>query len=185
MWQRLALAFVLVGSQPAQAAFHLWDVAEVFSSEDGSVQFVELFTTAPNEIFLTDHTLRTRQAGSDLATFTIPGDLAGNTSNRRLLFATPGFEAAAGIAPDFTLPDGFLEIGVADEVAFDVVSFFPIEALPSNGVDSLNTGGVVAANSPTNFAGHVGFVVPEPGELAGGAAALAWLALRRGRAAAG
>lgn len=177
----LLAAITLLAAFPAQAAFHLWDIVEVFSNEDGSVQFVEFATTASTEIFLTGHVLRTRAAGDPLAEFTIPSDLAGSTANRRLLFATPGFEAVAGIPADFTIPAGFIEVGVADEVAFETVSLFPLTGLPTDGVDSLQVGGAVATNSPTNFAGETGLVVPEPDPASLAMTAFAGLiALRRG-----
>lgn len=36
----------LLWSSYAQAAFHLYDIREIYSNGDGSVQFVELFTAA-------------------------------------------------------------------------------------------------------------------------------------------
>ncbi|MEO5804855.1 MAG: hypothetical protein ABIR24_15130, partial [Verrucomicrobiota bacterium] len=35
----LALAFAIFLAANARANFHLWDVAEIYSNEDGSVQF--------------------------------------------------------------------------------------------------------------------------------------------------
>lgn len=44
----LLTALLVIGySGSAQAAFHAWDVAEVFSNADGSIQYIE-FTTASN-----------------------------------------------------------------------------------------------------------------------------------------
>ena len=33
----------MLAASPALAAFHLWQVKEVFSNSDGSVQFIEMF----------------------------------------------------------------------------------------------------------------------------------------------
>jgi serralysin len=176
----LVAVIALFAALPAQAAFHLWDIVEAYSNEDGSVQYVEFFTTAANERFLLDHALRTRRQSVVLETFLIPDDLEGSTQDRHLLFATPDFAAAAGIEPDFTIPAGFIELGVADELVFDVVSFFSLAGLPTNGVDALQVGGLVAPASPTNFAGQTGTIVPEPATAWAGAVALAPLmALRR------
>lgn len=181
MWKRLVAALALLVPWPAHAAFHLWDIVEVFSNEDGSVQYVEMFTSGTTERFLSNHALRTRQETVVLETFTIPSDLAGSTSNRSLLFATPGFETVAGIAPDFTIPAGFIEVGVADELAFETVSFFALAGLPTDGIGALYVGGVVDAPSPTNFAGETGTIVPEPIAAAAGGAALGSLLLLRRR----
>ena len=77
------------------------------------------------------------------------------------LFATPGFEAVAGIPADSrfrsassrrTSPTRWPSRRLA----------LPLTGLPTDGVDSLHVGGAVATNSPTNFAGETGLVVPEP-----------------------
>ena len=48
------LVFVLTSplllAAPAGALVHLWDIAEIYSNEDGSVQFVELFTKGSGEV---------------------------------------------------------------------------------------------------------------------------------------
>ncbi len=49
------MAAVLTALQytpPAQAGFHLWSVNEIYSNEDGSVQFVEFATASNSQEFL-------------------------------------------------------------------------------------------------------------------------------------
>ena len=53
-------------------AFHLYDIKEVFSNADGSVQFVELFTSFNNQQFLSGHTIVASQDAST-NTFTFAG----------------------------------------------------------------------------------------------------------------
>ncbi len=49
-WRTAALLPLVVGIAlvplQALAAFHLWTFSEFFSSPDGSVQFIEMFTTS-------------------------------------------------------------------------------------------------------------------------------------------
>ena len=36
-------------SGPAQAAFHLWNIREIFTDASGSLQFIELFCTSSGQ----------------------------------------------------------------------------------------------------------------------------------------
>ena len=108
---------VLLVPFAASAAFHLWDITEVYSNGDGSVQFIEFATGTNNQDELIDHTLV-----SDLATFTFPTDLdpdpMGNgnnaTAGQHMLVATPAFASQPGApTPDFVLdgPEFFDFVG--------------------------------------------------------------------------
>lgn len=108
----LPLAAALVAALApvaVQAAFHLWQVKEVFSNHDGTVQFIELFNSNSGEQFVSGTTLRANSAGV-IKNFTIPSHLtvpAGQTTaGKHMLIATPGFaDLAGGVTPNFTLPD--------------------------------------------------------------------------------
>jgi len=156
----------------ASAVFHLWDITEVYSNADGSVQFIEFATNVNSQDELAGHTL-----ASNLWIYTFPTDLdpdeLGNgnnaTANTHMLVATPAFASQPGaVAPDFVLdiPE-FFDL-VQDSLDFAGVDTFAWAsgALPTNGVDSLNepfgsNARSVAVNTPTNFAGEIG-EVPEP-----------------------
>jgi len=185
----LALCFTALAA-PAHATFHLWEVTEIFSNDDGTVQFVEFFTEAAGEEFLAGHLLETYQQDVMRQQFTfptsIPVPLGQSTANHHFLVATPGFLAVSGITPDFEIPVDLLEPGVIDKVALvgaDDMGFAAGE-LPTDGSNSLNDPGhgdpvFAAAATPTNFAGLVG-TIPEPGAGVAGVAALACVAsLRR------
>jgi serralysin len=160
----LAVLLLLLPAAPARALFHLWDVAEVFSDASGTVQFIELFTQFGSQQFVGGHFLRTEQANAALQTFTFPTDLPGDSANRTFLLATPGFAAVAGIEPDYEIPAGFIEVGVADEINFAGFDSFPLAGLPTDGALALLDGGATAPATPRNFAGEQGTIdLPEPG----------------------
>jgi hypothetical protein len=161
------LAAAVLWAAPAQAAFHLWHVKEVYSNADGSIQYVELFTTFSAEGFVTGHTLEATSDGV-VRSFTVDRNLAGSTADKHLLFATPGFAALPGApTPDFVLECGpFFDPGATsitiDWGGFDTLVFSG-SALPTDGAASLTDTTPTAAptpvsgpNSPTNFAGTVG-----------------------------
>lgn len=165
---------------------HLWSIKEIFSNQDGSVQFIEFFTTFGSQQFLDAHTITaTSTVGGTptVKTFTFPSNLSvappnpGSTANRHMLIATAGFGGlAGGVTPDFTL--NFTPAGgtffnpSADTISinfgpnFDIATFAG-SALPKDGVNSLTDTDVAAGgndnlvagpNSPTNFPGAAGSV---------------------------
>jgi serralysin len=174
--------FLLLAPLSASATFHLWQITEVYSNADGSVQFVELFTNSGFQNQLLNHTLT-----SGSTTYTFPGPLLPTgTANKYLLIATPAFASQPGaVPPDFTLDAANFMSTVADTINFAGVDSWTYNTgeLPTDGVNSLNEpfGSNVrttAQNSPTNFAGQVGNL-PEPSRdlaLLAGAAALVGLA---------
>jgi len=192
----LLVAGALLAPLPASALFHLWDITEVYSNADGSVQYVELFTNTNMQDELIDHTI---SSAATAKIYTFPTDLDpdvngnGNnsTANRHFLVATPAFASQPGaVAPDFVFEAANFLATVADTLDFqgaDTISWGSGE-LPTDGVDALHEdfGGTnrrKEANSPTNFAGEVGSL-PEPPALVtliAGAAGVLGLARQRRR----
>ena len=151
-------------NEDAEASFHKWDISEVYSNADGSVQFIELFVSATsNERFLLNMKI-TSAANSN--TFTFPSH-SPPTSTNHLLIATPGFALLPGaVVPDFTLPVTNFFSAASDTINFANVDIVAISGAPTDGINSLNFPGGVAVNSPTNFAGAVGeLVLPLLGDL--------------------
>ena len=148
----------------AQAAFHLWTIRELFTNLDGSQQFIELFCPFAGQTVIGGQQISvTDQSNTITHTFTIPSSLASDTTNHAYLIATSGFAAAPGaVTPNATIPSGFLF------PAGGTISFFgsnggPYTALPTDGVLSrVFPGTTNQVNSPQNFAGQTGQVVPEP-----------------------
>jgi hypothetical protein len=183
-------------ARPASAFGHLWDITEVYSDGDGTVQFIEMFTNVDLENELSQTFLL-----SALHQFNFPTDLVGSTANRHLLVATAAFASQPGaVTPDYVMPDSFIRT-TGDTLSFwsegvppygfpvqwDVFSFGgSAPSLPTDGVDSLHRAfgsSTIASgpNSPTNFSGQVGSLVPEPGSAWLLGAGLAAVALQRRR----
>jgi serralysin len=162
----VACAAVLLQTSVALAGVHTWDVNEVFSNADGSVQFVELWESAggAGEVGVPGQTL-----SSIARSFTITGAvLAPPASNKFYLLATAEFAALPGApVPDAIIPPGpptniaFFDIA-GDTVAFGGFDNWAFGAVPTNGTDSLDRFLGVGANSPTNYAGDTGSVAAPP-----------------------
>jgi hypothetical protein len=145
----------------AQAAFHLFRINEIYSSPDGTIQFVEIkeSTGSDFESFWQGQRLRSSQ-GSTVRDFFFPSNLPSTqTASRSVLIATPGFAAAAGVTPDFVVPAPFLfpAGGTINYAGVDIVTYGP---LPTDGVTSIDRNDVLAKATPTNFAGQSGSLVP-------------------------
>lgn len=156
---RRSLWFVALAlcSLQAKASFHLWQIDEIFSDRTGSVQFIELSVSSSGEQFLSGHTISVTEGNNPAHSFTFPSDLPGDTANRHFLIATQGFANLRIVAPDYVVPDGFLYVpeGTINYAGVDVVAY---QALPNDGVHSVDRNGNVMVNSPTNFAGQTGTV---------------------------
>jgi hypothetical protein len=150
------LILVLYLSQPAYADFHLWIIDEVFSSSDGTVQYIELHTNDDDQEVLRFHELT-----SNAQTFVIPSDLPSSlTAGHSFLFATSAFADLPGaIVPDYFIPSNFFSVH-GDSVSFAGVSSitFGDGQLPLDGRTALKANFTTAINSPTNFADEDGSV---------------------------
>ena len=176
------LVFFISSISTAHATFHSWEINELFSNDDGTIQFIELFEAKGDDdshlLFSDDPPAElssTSTDGSITHSMMFPNDLPSNlTANKFFLIATSGFASLAGaVMPDYIMADSFLFIG-GGTVDFGLgVSEVIHGILPTDGILSLNLNvdstGVISTvtNSPTNFAGAVGSidvsaVVPVP-----------------------
>jgi hypothetical protein len=157
---------LLVSAGTARATFHLYQVNEIYSNADGTVQFIELFSGAGGQQFLAGHSISSTQ-GATTHLFTFPSDLPGDSAGKTFLIGTTGFAALGLVTPDYVVPNGFLFTtnGRVDYAGVDSVSW---TALPVDGVMSINRSGAVAINSPKNFAGATASVpVSSVGQASG------------------
>ncbi len=155
-WKLALVVSCVVGmASPVRATFHLWDINELYTNADGTVQFIELFTAFNTQQFTNGQVIT---FGPN--TFTFPGNTPSPTGNHHLLIATSAFAAMAGVTPDFILADHFLSAagGTVNFVGADFVTF---PSLPTDGVRSrVFPANTIALNSPTNYNGMIGFVPP-------------------------
>jgi len=150
-------------------AFHLWTISEVYSNADRSVQYIELFTTAPGETLIAGQVISFTPTGSSTpVNYVIPSNLSQITANKSLLIGNAGYAALTGVPdPDFILPDGFLLTtgGTLNVFGVDSITFGP-GVLPTDGSNSLNDTNpmqfasnlVAGVNSPRNFADVTGTI---------------------------
>ena len=164
---------VLVMARPAQGTFHDWEIKEVYTNVDGTIQFIELFTTSTLQQFTTGKEIKSiNDDTGDVKVFTFGGLTPAPTADHHLLLATKGFADLAGVVtPDFILDDGSLfdpnegflfdPNGTVNFVGADIVSYTNI---PTDGVMSLNFSFDIIpvvtseSNTPTNYAGDEGHI---------------------------
>jgi hypothetical protein len=159
-------AAALLLATSATAGNHTWDVVEVFSNFDGTIQFIELYdagTIAPgNEIGIGNGSL-----SSDLLFHSWSnGPVAAPTLGKRYLVATQGYADLAFLqgapAPDVILPGLVVPFFTAsgDTITYSNGDSLPFLAgVPTNGTESFDEVAGVATNSPENYAGATGSII--------------------------
>jgi hypothetical protein len=164
----LALVLSLTVASSARAAFHLWQIQEVFTNASGSVQFIEMHDNGFGETSTNGYTL---SANSDGNIKTVTLTALAHPTPGSLLFATSGFGAlAGGVTPDFTFSTtsffnpNATNISISFSGSGDSISFTGA-SLPKNGINSLTDTNLYAAqnlvsgtNSPMNLLGNSGSV---------------------------
>lgn len=152
---------------PARAAFHLWNLQELYSNSSGTLQFIEMYTNFSSQQFVGGQQINVNNIGMTLMnSLTLPSHLPGDSAMKHFLIGTAGIQAAGGPAPDFIMPDGFL-FTAGGSISFFGANSGAYSALPTDGTMSrIWGGGNNAVNSPTNFGGQSSpVVVPEPTSL--------------------
>jgi hypothetical protein len=152
---------VAIAVGPVWSTFHTFQIDELYSSPDGSVQFVELHEAlgANGQHLLAGHALTSTQ-GATTRTYIFPTDLPNSsTAGKRVLIATPGFAGLGIVTPDYIIPAPFLFPG-GGTLNYGGVDIITYPALPADGVSSLSRSGTVGTNSPTNYAGQTGSIAP-------------------------
>lgn len=153
---------VAIFAGTASANSHLWRINEIYSNDDGTVQFIELQEINGDD---DEFELEGKWFMSDSFQYFFPNDLPGPTAHRQFLMATQGFADIPGApAPDYIIPDGFIDPTGDTLVYFIYDSFDVVDGqLPTDGVNSLDRWDLsTRANSPINFAGDRGSIVVPP-----------------------
>lgn len=107
----LLLAAVVL---PALATFHLMKVVELFpgTAAAPSAQYVVLQMYAGGQQFVGGHELTVfNAAGTAVATFTFPGNLANGNNQAKILIATPQAEAFFGLNADLAMSPSLVAAG--------------------------------------------------------------------------
>ena len=154
----VGLATMLLGvvAVPADAAFHLFRIDQVYSSADSTVQYVVLreSTGSNGENFWAGQRLETTSTGGAKQQFVFPSNLpSSSTASRRVLVATASFAALHLVTPDYTVPDGFIPRGGGKVEYAGGVDEVDFPALPTDGATAFNRNSQPVAATPTNFAG--------------------------------
>jgi len=165
----VALAFSLCMAVSAQAAFHTWNVNEIYSNADGSVQFIEMREGDgfDGQHFLPGHSISCTSA-EGTRTFTFPSNLpSAATANKFFVIGTSNLASMpGGLKPDyvFTNAGPFLSLtgGTLNFASgFDVVSY---TNPPTDGSGAMiRSGGsmiAVTTNQPVNFSQATNSLVP-------------------------
>ncbi|MEO8344159.1 MAG: sialidase family protein [Betaproteobacteria bacterium] len=162
--RRLAALVLFAASAPyAAAAHHTFVIDEVYSTADGTVQFIVLRESqnANGENLLAGQVLTSTIAGV-ARTFKLPNDLPSTaTAGKHVLLASEGFAALNLITPDYTFPDRFVAVD-GGSVDYAGVSTLSYASLPADGVNALFAPGSAAPNVATNFSGLSVVVTPSP-----------------------
>ena len=150
----LIAVLVVVGAPLASASFHTFQIDQIYSDADGTVQFVVLKEAAGlgGENFLNGHTLTSTHAGTQ-KTFSFMSDLPSTaTAGKHVLIGTQGFASLGVVAPDYVIPNGFLATdgGTVNYAGVDQVTY---ASLPTDGVHAIDRNGSAVTNAAANFAG--------------------------------
>ena len=162
-----AAAALLFAAPAAFASYHTFQIEQIYSNADGSVQFIVMHESlrADGESFWNGNMLTSTHAGVS-QTFTFRKDLPGGspgdgygygmmpspTANKRVLIATQGFAALGLVTPDFVMPNGFLATG-GGTLNYAGVDQITYSSLPTDGTHAIDRGSVEIPNVATNFAG--------------------------------
>jgi len=141
-----------------------WDDREVFSTPDGTVQFIELYSPTNGQGLLGSRELRSVSGDGTLTNvFTFDHDVSNQSSNKTVLLATPGFATLpGGVLADYTIPTGFLFVagGSFWIVGGAATQTWSAGQIPADGANSLATPGLATHRaSPRNNSGQEGAVL--------------------------
>ena len=135
----------------AWGPFHLWQMSELFSNADGSIQFLEVRALSGGQQFLTGHSIQVGGNSIDLTSF------SADSGNRTFLVGTQSFAALGAVFPDFVVPDRFFPVGGGTIDFAEGSDRWTYGALPTDG-KSLSRDGSTGTPTPRNFAGTTGVV---------------------------
>ncbi len=158
----------------SRGAYHLWDINEIYSNADGSVQFIELRALGSGQQFMNNVVIIQATNSTVTNIFVCNSNLPADTFNRTCIIGTANLASVpGGVSPDYVIPPGFIPRPNAPGnggVLF-LPAGFPINNvaavysnLPGDGDSGIvRSGGsfvVAPTNSPRNFFFQSNVIVP-------------------------
>jgi hypothetical protein len=162
-----ACILAIVVSMPALAAFHLFRIDQVYSNADGTVQYVVMreVTGSNGESFWAGNAL-TATSAAGTQQFPFPANLPStDTASKSVLIATAGFAALGLVAPDYTIPNGFIP-RTGGALNYANVDAIALPALPADGATAIDRNGAPVPATPKNFAGNTATLTATPPPVA-------------------
>ncbi|HVU28419.1 MAG TPA: hypothetical protein VHG71_11870 [Verrucomicrobiae bacterium] len=162
----------IISSFSSNAQLAGWTIAEIYSSANGAVQFIELSTQpAAGGLLGAGYQFNSQNALATQSHSYATGVLQFSGGGfQYLLFANSGFTQLPGaITPDYIIPDNFL-FSPAGSLNVQTISgqfgsSLIYSVLPTDGLHGLDASGDVIPAIAENYAGQI-FAVPEPSTLA-------------------
>ncbi len=158
-------AALALAAPVAWATYHTFQIDEIFSNADGTIQYVVLHETEgmDGQNLLAGKAFTATQGTTSKQYFfqeNLPGSVCDSygcsmlspTAHAHVLIATQGFAALGLVTPDYVIPNGFIPLvnGTLNYAGADLVAY---AALPTDGVTALKRTGATIPNVATNFAG--------------------------------
>jgi hypothetical protein len=166
-WLQWAVAALVSCAMPAQAAFHLFRIDQVYSNANGNVQYIVLreSTGSNNEHFWAGQMIETVNMAGARKQLPFPTNLPSSaTASRSVLIATPGFAALGLVTPDYTIPARFVPTDGGTLIFAFGVDTMTLPPLPIDGATAINRGGAPVPATPRNFANATATMTPLPVE---------------------
>lgn len=173
-WYASLLVLFLFGSSAGRAAYHAWDINEIYSNPDGTVQFIELRALGGSQQFM-NNAVTIRATNSTVTNiFVCNSNLPADTFGRFCIIGTSNLTSVpGGVRPDFFIPPNFIPQanGPGSAAVLFLPNSFPANNvaavyanLPQNGDAAIIRSGAsfitVTTNSPRNFNQQSNVVVP-------------------------
>ncbi len=145
--------------EPGELDWRNWEYRRLYTTPRGQVEYIEMYTRTNNQHALGGRELRSVSAdGLRTNVYIFTGDYSWQTQDKPLLLATPGFQCLpGGIAPDYTIPAGFLFSGGGRLYIVGGVYTQAYPALPTDGRYAYDVElGATHYARPNNFSGQEG-----------------------------
>ena len=141
-----------------------FEIEQIYSNADGTVQFVVIHDRGQNDCDARENLwagqILTSSGTQPQTMFVFPTNLPTcATSGKNILIATQGFLDLGLVAPDYVIPNNFVQTP-GGTLNFAGVSQVTYAALPNDGVHAIDHNGNTIPNLATNLAGASASVVP-------------------------